>query len=461
MTITLVVPHSIAEDLERVARLPIETAGVMYVSVVDCPSGDIRLLVRQMRWVPDDSYTRREWNGMTIRSDGFVPYLGEAESLGTTCLWVHTHPGQDARPLPSVHDRLVDDELAPLFRLRAGTPHYGAVIFSAHREGLAFTGNLVTEGHKPAEIARMWQVGDRFRLVQSYGRSARLLSAAFDRSVRAFGAAVQQTLSEISVGIVGCGGTGSVVSEQLVRLGVRHLMLIDPDQLTESNLTRVYGSRAVDVGRYKVDVLSEHLARIAPDLLCSTVQAMVTMQGTARRLLDCDVVFGCTDDNAGRLVLSRLASFLLTPIIDCGVLLSSSSDDHLTGIDARVTVLAPGYACLVCRGRIDLSRAAAELLTPFERLLRQEEGYAPALGRIEPAVVSYTTFAGAAAINELLERLVGYGPTPRPSEVLLRCHDREISTNVMPPLDGHYCHPITGKLGIGSGSPFLGQTWPE
>ena len=38
------------------------------------------------------------------------------------------------------------------------------------------------------------------------------------------------------------GGTGSAVIEQLVRLGVRRLHLFDPDILTASNLTRVYGS---------------------------------------------------------------------------------------------------------------------------------------------------------------------------------------------------------------------------
>jgi hypothetical protein len=63
-------------------------------------------------------------------------------------------------------------------------------------------------------------------------------------------------------------------------------------------------------------------------------------------------------------------------------------------------------------------------------------------------------------VNELLERLIGYGPMPRPSEVLLRCHDRQISSNLASPREGHYCHPSTGKLGVGATEPFLEQTWP-
>jgi len=150
----------------------------------------------------------------------------------------------------------------------------------------------------------------------------------------------------------------------------------------------------------------------------------------------------------------------MTPVIDCGVLLSSDAACGLVGIDGRVTILTPGQACLVCRGRIDLARARAELLTPDERVRREDEGYAPALGRTEPAVVAFTTLVGATAVSELLERLIGYGPEPRPSEILLRCHEREISTNIALPLEGHYCHPSSCKLGVGITQPFLEQTWP-
>jgi len=75
-------------------------------------------------------------------------------------------------------------------------------------------------------------------------------------------------------------------------------------------------------------------------------------------------------------------------------------------------------------------------------------------------VVTFTTLVAATAVSELLERLIGYGPDERPSEVLLRCHEREISTNRALPRDGHYCHQSSGKLGLGITQPFLEQTWP-
>ena len=235
--------------------------------------------------------------------------------------------------------------------------------------------------------------------------------------------------------------------------------MFDPDTLTISNLTRVYGSFPKDVGRPKVAVSAAHVERIAPDAEVITTQAPITVETAAKQLLDADVVFGCTDDNAGRLVLSRIATYLLTPVIDCGVLLSSGRGGRIDGIYGRVTLLVPGAACLVCRNRIDLQRAAAEMLPPDEHQRLGEEGYAPALAGVEPAVVTFTTQVAATAVSELLERLVHYGPEPAPTEILLRAHEREVSTNDQDPREAHYCHPNSGKLGLGVTEPFLEQTW--
>lgn len=461
MTVTLTVPSEIEQELHARLAFPVETAGVLLASVVPGSDGTIRVLGRGIHWVPDAAYSRREFDGMTISSAGYIPPLADAERLGATPLWVHTHPGLEALPYPSKHDEKVDREIADVFRLRSGSPYYGALIFSPRAEGFAFTGYIQREGETRAQIDRMIAVGDRFRMTRSANLPPHVTSGIFDRSVRALGGAVQHALGELHVGVVGCGGTGSAVAEQLVRLGVRHMTLVDPDHLSESNVTRVYGSTMGDVGRPKVNVLSTHLKRVAPELRCELIQAMVTTTEPARRLSTCDLIFGCTDDNAGRLVLSRLATYMLIPVIDCGVLLTSDSNDQLTGIDGRITTLAPGLACLVCRDRVDLRQASAELLTPEERKRREDEGYAPALGRTEPAVVPFTTLVAATAVSEILERLIGYGPTPRPSEVLLRCHDREISTNLAQPRPGHYCHPASGKLGVGITEPFLEQTWPN
>ena len=460
MTVSLVLPQHIANQLLEAVVADVESAGVLLARPVETDQGNLRLLGREMHWVPDDDYLVRNVKTLSIPSHGYIPALAAAESDKAVPIWLHTHPGGKSSPRPSEYDELVDQELSDLFRLRSGSLLYGAVVVARTGGHFCFSGHIESE-HRRSDIDRMWVTGRRFRLEQNWLHESTPPSDQFDRHIRAFGGRIQEVLADMTVAVVGCGGTGSAVIEQLVRLGVRNLILIDPKTLTQSNVTRVYGAFPEDIGRPKVELSAAHVGRIAPDASVITSESKITQEHTARMLMDADVVFGCTDDNAGRLVLSRLASYLLTPVIDCGVLLSSDDRGKLVGIDGRVTLLAPGAACLVCRNRIDLQRAAAETLPPKEHSRLVNEGYAPALLGIEPAVVAFTTQVAAVAVAELLERLVHYGPEPVPTEVLLRIHDREVSFNDQYPRDGHYCHLDGDKLGIGITTPFLEQTWQE
>jgi molybdopterin/thiamine biosynthesis adenylyltransferase len=454
--VTLVLPQWIAGDIDAAARQEVESAGVLLVGAARTDE-QLRLIGREIIWVPPEFYERQTYNSLRISSQGFVPALGRAEELDATPVFFHIHPGEDGDPHPSEWDNFVDADLVEPFRIRSGSDVYASIIFSRAENLFRFTGRG-RDGDHDLQVERIVISGDRTALISSEDTTRRRVSALFDRQVRALGGAVQNALSSLIVGVVGSGGTGSAVAEQLVRLGVRDLILIDPDVLTESNVTRVYGSTLDQVGQPKVKVLTDYLQQIAPDADISAMEALVMEQAVARALTGCDVLFGCTDDNAGRLILSRLASYYLMPFIDCGVLISSEYG-IIRGIDGRVTVQTPGAACLVCRNRVDLARAAAEQLDPAERQLRQDEGYAPELGGIEPAVVTFTSMVASQAVSELIERLTGYGPEPVPTEVLFRAHDREMSTNLHEPHRGHYCDPSAGMLGRGDGEPFLGQLW--
>ena len=458
MTITLILPEVIADEIAQAASTAVETGGVLLARHVRTPSGDVRLLGHALHWVPENAYCVRRATELVVASEGFVPALTAAERSGSVPIWVHTHPGPESSPLPSPRDHIVDRQLADVFRLRSTSPWYGALIVSRAGKGIAFAGHIESECER-FEINRLWTTGARLALVQNWSCAIVPPDAMFDRSIRAFGGAIQAALGQLRVGVVGCGGTGSAVIEQLVRLGVRHLRLFDPKSLTRSNVTRVYGSTPLDVGKAKADIAASHVTRIAPDAQVAVHRSTITDEATARHLTEADLVFGCTDDNAGRLVLSRFATYFMTPVIDCGVLLSSDDAGQIEGIDGRVTLLGPGAPCLICRGRIDLRRAAAESLSSDEHERLAAEGYAPGLPGIEPAVVAYTTQVAASAVGELLERLVHYGPSPVPNELILRMHERELSFNREQPRPGHYCDSREGKTGLGFTEPYLEQLW--
>lgn len=417
-----------------------------------------RFVVEEIRWVPEHAYVERVSDKMRISSGGFVPMLGEAEERGLIAGWFHTHPTSPRPIRPSDLDRAVDSELGPLFRLRTGGDAYLSVIGTTRNRSLAIIGTMTSESGETSEMGAVVTLGESLQLtLRDESVGTEVTSDLYSRQVAAFGGPIQRSLGALQIGVVGCGGTGSAVAEQLIRLGVKSVVLVDPDNLDLSNVTRVYGSTAADVGRPKAEVLRQHLLRIAPDAQVAAVNDTITRRRPAELLTTCDVLFGCTDDNAGRIILSRLAAYARQLVIDMGVLITSRDDGTVDGINGRVTVMRPGQACLICRGRVDLQRAAAEQLPEAERTRLAGEGYAPALGGIQPAVVAYTSMVAATAVAELLEHLIGYGPTPRPSEILIRAHDREISTNSASPLPGHFCDPGISR----DESMFLGKAWVE
>ena len=146
-------------------------------------------------------------------------------------------------------------------------------------------------------------------------------------------------------------------------------------------------------------------------------------------LRDCDIVFGCTDDQTSRSILVRLALWYLIPVFDLGVVVDAP-DQSIRDVVGRVTIVMAGEACLFCRGRISAEVIRQEGLLPDEREVEVRDGYIPPLGMNAPAVITFTTAVAAQAITELLHRLTGFmGPERNPSEILLRLNEREISTN--------------------------------
>lgn len=308
----------------------------------------------------------------------------------------------------------------------------------------------------PLEVMRV--VDHTIRLLFSTDEAGSI-PAVYDRQVRAFGDDGQALLSRLRVAVVGAGGTGSAVCEQLIRLGVGTIVVIDDDTVNDdgSNVTRIWGSRMEDVGMAKVDIVVRAGAAVGFGTEIVAIKGTINDEATARELRHCDVVFGCTDDNRGRVTLSRLAYRYLVPVIDMGVQIDSI-DGQLRSIDGRITVVAPGTACLDCRGRIDWAALQSELLPDTERSELVAEGYAIGLGERDPAVIAYTTSVAAFAVAELIQRLFGLDDEPPASELLIQHHFRKVRRNRVAGRDGHWC-TNPDVIAAGDTDPFLGVTW--
>ena len=90
-------------------------------------------------------------------------------------------------------------------------------------------------------------IGREVKRLYSQPRRERGSHPEHERQVRMFGVSGQRILEASKVAVIGLGGVGSLVTEYLARLGVGNLVLIDPEQIDESNLSRVVGATGVDV----------------------------------------------------------------------------------------------------------------------------------------------------------------------------------------------------------------------
>ena len=192
-------------------------------------------------------------------------------------------------------------------------------------------------------------------------------------------------------------------------------MIIDDDIVEVTNLNRLHGATQADADamRPKADVVAASIAAMGLGTRVVSLRGWVNAPHIRDALKASDVVLCCTDDHAGRVFLNRLAYFYLIPVFDMGLALAVATPPAtgMADISARVTTVMPPEPCLLCRGAVDLDEAREENLrrqnpTEYERSKR--EAYVRGEGNPNPAVVTFTTEIACMAVNELLNRIVGF-----------------------------------------------------
>ncbi len=455
MTATLAFEEGAWDRLRAGLDAEVETAWVLLTRRVRThDSKHDTFLVHQIVDVADHSYRVREGDRLSLGSNAWYPSFVRADADDLVPFFAHTHPRMDSRH--SATDLRLDEELSRVASMRIGNRTYGSFVVGGTYEEPEFDGRFTSDASNWSRVDRVRIVGEQLTLMTHDGAIA---PGVFDRQIRAFGEEGQRALEHLCVGVIGAGGTGSAVVEQLARIGVRDIVVIDPQELADTNVTRVYGSALEDAGTPKVDVAQANAARVGLGASVRSVNGSLLTRSTTEELAHCDVIFGCTDDHAGRLIATRLPQAMLQLLIDCGVVIDSR-DGVLFDILARVTVVTPTSACLMCTDDVDPARAAAEALSEAEQEQRVREGYAPELDHTDPSVITYTTLVASMAMNELLSRLFGYAdPTPA-NKLVARVASRALSTSRYQPRGSHRC----GRrelIGVGLREPFLDYGWPD
>ncbi len=86
-----------------------------------------------------------------------------------------------------------------------------------------------------------------------------------DRTERLLGHDALERLWSQRVILFGAGGVGSWCAEGLVRSGIGHITIVDPDCVNASNINRQLMATTLTIGESKVEALRRRLAAINPD----------------------------------------------------------------------------------------------------------------------------------------------------------------------------------------------------
>lgn len=230
------------------------------------------------------------------------------------------------------------------------------------------------------------------------------------RNRQAFGLGTTQLLSQLSIAVVGCSGTGSPVIEQLARLGVGRLVLIDPDRIEEKNLNRILNSGNADVlsNSYKVDIAARSIENMSIGTIVKTIPENLCDVDCVRAVAECDIVFGCMDGSEGRHLLNRIATFYQIPYFDVGVKLEADGAGNISQICGSVHYLQPGKSSLLSRKAITLEAIEAEGMkrtNPDQYEKQVGEKYIKGINVDSPAVISVNMHYASLAVLEFLARI--------------------------------------------------------
>ena len=382
-------------ELKRLLDSKVEQCATLLASRAERADGRVRLLVRDVVFPDGDSY-QVQTNTKAQLSPGFVAALAKNAKLQSLSLiFVHTHPGGVSSEF-SLTDDAGEEALKAFLDVRGVPGPHAALVIS--EQGLRC--RALGEQYEVQVIGFGAKRTVEFSPAEGAGEShtASPGKEIFDRQVRAFGAAGQARLEALKVAIVGVGGTGSIAAQQLVHLGVKNFILIDPDTIEATNLNRVVGATKRDIGRAKTEVAQRYLEDFRPDVSVRAVVANVVHDRVARELTEADLIFSCTDSHGSRSVIQQVAYQYMIPCIDIGSTIAQSQG-RITGIFGRVQCLSPGLACLWCSSLLDSAQVRRDMSSDVERRL---DPYIVGGGEPAPSVISLNGTLVSMAVSMVL-----------------------------------------------------------
>jgi hypothetical protein len=374
------------------------------------PGPRLRLLVREVLPVPYAACSLRERDRITWPGEFIESAIDCATTDALTIVPIHSHPG-GVLAFSAADDKSDQQVVSSLFNA-CGDLHATAI--------------MTADG---AIRARTYQPDLRSQPVELVTVAGHNLSYWWNENrdscpstIRpmAFTSAMTHEMGRLTAVVIGVSGTGSIVAEQLARLGFGTVWLIDFDLIKHRNLNRILNATLKDAncGRLKVDMLAEAIASHRGQRVGRQVAKPIMTREAVLAASQVDVLFSCVDTLEARQIADLIASAFLIPMIDVGVSISTRttiSGAAVADVCGRIDYVEPGRSTLSDRGVYTPESLRAEYLRRVAPDSHEQEiraGYIKGLAEEAPGVITLNMRAAAACVNEFVARAYPYRLEP-------------------------------------------------
>lgn len=370
------------------------------------PGPRIRLLAHDAVLVPHGDCLQRHadylvWPGMAIEDA-----IDRAEAKDLSLVLIHSHPGGlfGFSPHDDESDRLtmpgLFQALGALHGSAVMTPD-GAILARLYQPDM--TKIAVQMVSVPGDDLRWWWADRQFA-----------------KRPIAFTSETRFEKARLSACVIGVSGTGSVVAEQLARLGFGQVSLIDFDKLEERNLNRILNSTShgATIEQAKVEAFAEAVARYRGEGVAAPLAASISSREAVLLASQADVIFSCVDTLDARHIADLIASSFLIPLFDVGVSIPTRKAGEslaIADVCGRIDYIQPGGSTLQDRHVYDPKSLRAEYLrrtAPNAHLDEVQAGYLKGVSEQAPSVISLNMRAASACVMEFIARAYPFRHNP-------------------------------------------------
>lgn len=368
------------------------------------PGPRIRLLARDLLKVPHEECIQRSAHSLTWPGSHIELAIDKAADENLTIILVHSHPTGFANF--SECDDISDLAVMPCIFEALGELHGSSVMLPS---GVMFA-RLYDKESAVTPVDLVSLVGDDLHF---WWRDD-LANAS--RRPMAFTSDMSCELSRLTACVVGISGTGSIVAEQVCRLGFGRVIGIDHDHVEEKNLNRILNTVRNDAAARmaKVSSFSARVNQYRAEPYFLGIEANLQSREAVVAAAQADVIFCCVDTHRGRMLSDRLAAAFLLPLFDVGVGIptrKSGEDFAIAEINGRIDYVRPGGSSLFDRGVYTPATLQAEELAESDSRAYREQvkaGYIEGVEEQAPSVITLNMRAASACVMEFIARAYPY-----------------------------------------------------